>query len=115
LVPVGASGTASASLGFLCLTGTQDIAPDACRSSVQAAQGPALAAIWEGGDHVTTETLAGYIQGNAGSIQMMRLYAAWFRCFLADDGTACAMFKGAPTSCGICKDQGWNELVAKNL
>lgn len=115
LVPVGASGTASASLGFLCLTGTADIAPDACRSSVQAANGPALAAIWEGGDHVTTETLAGYIQGNPGSIQMMRLYAAWFRCFLADDGVACAMFKGAPTSCGICQDQGWNELVAKNL
>lgn len=115
LVPVGASGTASANLGFLCLTGTADIAPDACRSSVQAAAGPALAAIWEGGDHVTTETLAGYISGNAGTIQMMRLYAAWFRCFLADDGTACAMFKGAPASCGICQDQGWNELVAKNL
>jgi hypothetical protein len=115
LVPVGASGTASASLGFLCLTGTADIAPDACRSSVQAARGPALAAIWEGGDHVTTETVAGYIQKNPGTIQMMRLYAAWFRCFLADDGVACAMFKGAPTSCGICQDQGWNELVAKNL
>jgi hypothetical protein len=97
------------------LTGTADIAPDACRSSVQAAQGPALAAIWEGGDHVTTETVAGYIQKNPGTIQMMRLYAAWFRCFLADDGTACAMFKGAPASCGICQDQGWNELVAKNL
>jgi hypothetical protein len=115
LITVGASGRAIPQYGFLCLTGTQDIAPDACRQSIQSATGPALAAIWDGGDHVTTETLAGYVQGNAGTIQMMRLYTAFYRCYLAADDAACKMFTGAPSSCGICKDTGWAEIDAKNL
>ena len=46
---------------------------------------------------------------------MMRLYAAWFRSFLGDDPVACKMFEGGQGNCGICKDQGWSELVMKNL
>jgi hypothetical protein len=95
------------------LTGTEDIAPDACRTAVQGAPGPAMAAIWEGGDHVVTETVAGFLAGDPGTIQMMRLYAAWFRCFLADDAVACGLFEGE--SCGICSDSGWAELVTNNL
>jgi hypothetical protein len=114
LVPVGASGQALATSAFLCLTGTEDIAPDSCRASVNAAPGPAMVAIWEGGDHVGTETLLGYITGDPGTVQMMRLYAAWFRCFLADDGAACEMFRGG-ASCGICDDAGWAEVLTKNL
>jgi hypothetical protein len=53
---------------------------------------------------------------NPGSIQFMRLYAAWFRCFLADDQVACKLFQGgAPQNCGICKDPGWHVLGARNL
>jgi hypothetical protein len=89
--------------------------PPGCKSATEAATGPAFTAIWQGGDHVTTETLAGYITGNPGTIQMMRLYAAWFRCFLGDDPVACRMFEGGTGNCGICKDQGWAELVMKNL
>jgi hypothetical protein len=116
-VPVGMSGRPLATTAFLCLTGTADIAsvPPGCKSATEAATGPAFTAIWQGGDHVTTETLAGYITGNPGTIQMMRLYAAWFRCFLGDDPVACKMFEGGKDSCGICKDQGWAELVMKNL
>jgi hypothetical protein len=116
-VPIGMSGRPLPTTAFLCLTGTMDIAsvPPGCKSATEAATGPAFTAIWEGGDHVTTETLAGYITGNPGSIQMMRLYAAWFRCFLGDDPVACKMFEGGKDSCGICKDQGWAELVMKNL
>jgi hypothetical protein len=44
------------------------------------------------------------------------LYSAWFRCFLADDDTACKLFAGpTPDQCGICKDPGWNILANKNL
>jgi len=116
-VPVGMTGAPLRTTAFLCLTGTMDIAivPTGCKSATQAATGPAFTAIWEGGDHITTETLLGYIQGNKGTIQMMRLYAAWFRCFLADDSVACKMFEGGQGNCGICKDQGWAELVMKNL
>jgi hypothetical protein len=114
LVPVGASGQALATSAFLCLTGTEDIAPDSCRASVNAAPGPAMVAIWEGGDHTGTETVLGYITGDPGTIQMMRLYAAWFRCFLADDGAACDMFRGG-ASCGVCGDTGWAEVLTKNL
>jgi hypothetical protein len=114
LLPVGASGRALETTAFLCLTGTEDIAPDACRSAVQSAPGPAMAAIWNGGDHVTTETIAGILTGDPGTIQMMRLYAAWFRCFLADDEAACGLFEGGD-SCGICADPGWSELVTNNL
>jgi hypothetical protein len=45
---------------------------------------------------------------------MMRLYAAWFRCFLADDSAACGMFRGGQ-GCGICDDSGWAEVVTNNL
>jgi hypothetical protein len=73
-------------------------------------------AVWEGGDHVSTETLLGYIQGDKGSLQMQRFYAAWFRCFLADDDVACGMFYGGtPSGCGVCQDPGWNTLASKNM
>lgn len=113
-VPVGASGN-SRGLPYLCLTGTADIAPASCKSTVQSAQGPAMAAIWEGGDHVTTETLAGWIAGDPGTKQMTRLYAAWFRCYLADDPVACGLFAGGNPSCTICTDPGWSEVVTNNL
>jgi hypothetical protein len=114
LVPVGASGRALETTAFLCLTGTKDIAPDACRSAVAAAPGPAMAAIWEGGDHVSTETLLGFSRRDPGTIQMMRLYAAWFRCFLGADAAACQLFRGG-SSCGVCDDPGWAEVITKNL
>jgi hypothetical protein len=116
LVPVGFSGTALPGQAFLCLTGTADIAsvPGACRSAVQRAPGPAMVAIWEGGDHVVTETLAGWLARDPGTIQMTRLYAAWFRCFLADDPVACGLFTGG-SQCDICDDPGWAEVVTNNL
>ena len=114
-IAIGAAGQAIPKYGFLCLSGTMDIAPTACKAAVAAATGPAIATIWDGGDHVTTETLAGFVTGNAGTLQMMRLYAAFYRCWLADDQNACALFNGAPSNCGMCKDKGWAEIDAKNL
>jgi hypothetical protein len=114
-VAVGAQGRSTAKIAALTLTGTMDIVMNP-GSLVTNAQGKAFVASWDGGDHVTTETIAGYIGRDAGTMQMQRLYAAWFRCFLADDTTACKLFEGGtPDGCGICKDTGWNLLASKNM
>jgi pimeloyl-ACP methyl ester carboxylesterase len=115
LVSVAGGGVPKARAATLCLTGTADLAEASCVSEFMAAPGPAFLADWQGGDHVSTETLLGYVTGDAGTKQMQRLYAAWFRCYLADDKVACAMFKGAPDSCGICKDMGWSKLQSRNM
>jgi hypothetical protein len=115
-VCVAGGGTVEKTNAFLCITGTQDQAESACKSTFGSAPGPAFLADWDGGDHVTTETLAGYTAGQEGTHQFMHLYAAWFRCFLADDQTACKLFRGGtPSGCGLCKDPGWADLASKNL
>lgn len=115
-VCVAGGGTVEKTNSFLCITGTQDQAESACKATFASAPGPAFLADWDGGDHVTTETLAGYVAGQEGTHQFMHLYAAWFRCYLADDQTACKLFKGGtPSACGICKNRGWADLASKNL
>lgn len=116
-VGVGGPATTSAKYASLCLTGTEDIASTSCPALPDRAQGPMFAASWQGGDHVKTETVAGYITKDAGTMAMQRLYAAWFRCYLADDGVACNLFKGAtPDQCGVCKEgMGWAVLKSKNI
>ena len=121
----GASLTATKKVSSLVLTGTMDLGAGAA-DAVNAAQGKMFVGVWEGGNHVGTETVLGFLgldttSGDAmvsqkGSVQFQRLYAAWFRCFLADDDVACKLFQGqAPGSCGICKDPGWNRLANKNM
>ncbi len=115
-VCVAGGGVPASTNAFICLTGSADLAEQGCTSAYNAASGQAFLADWDGGDHTTTETVAGYIAGQPGTIQMMRLYAAWFRCFLADDQVACKLFEGgAPKGCGICKDPGWHVLSSKKL
>jgi hypothetical protein len=115
-VQVEGGGIPKAGIAFLALSGTADnvVTTGPPTSSYGAATGPSMLAIYTGADHVTTPTLAGAIQGNAGSIQFMRFYTAWFRCFLGDDSNACAMFKGG-ASCGVCKDPNWDSIKTKNL
>jgi hypothetical protein len=114
-VVVGASMVSTAKVSALILTGTMDILMGA-EGLVTGAKGPMFVGVWDGGDHVTTETVAGYIAKDKGTLQMQRLYAAWFRCFLADDKTACTMFAGGvPGNCGICKDPGWSKLASAQL
>lgn len=116
-VGVGGGASTSPTHAALCLTGTEDIAADTCPTAADRAGGPFFAASWMGGDHVRTETLAGYITRDAGSLAMQRLYAAWFRCFLADDRVACDLFRGAtPGDCGLCKENmNWAVLKSKNI
>ncbi len=121
----GMTGIASNKVSVLVMTGTNDIVSGA-EGLVTMAAGPMFVADWEGGNHVGTETVLGYLgldttSGDAtvsqkGSQQFQRLYAAWFRCFLASDDTACKLFSGgAPANCGICKDPGWHALASANL
>jgi hypothetical protein len=93
---------------LLCLTGTDDIQPTGCPMAVRAAKVPAMSANYQGADHVSTTLFEG-----TGIDQYKRLYSAWFRCFLADDAKACAMFKGG-ANCPICKDPGWAEIFSNN-
>jgi hypothetical protein len=93
---------------FLCLTGTDDIQPTGCPMAVKAAKVPAFCASYQGADHVATT-----LGGGTGMDQYTRLYSAWFRCFLADDQNACALFKGG-MSCPVCKEKNWAEIFAQN-
>lgn len=93
---------------LLCLTGTADIQPTGCPRAVRAASVPALSASWDGADHVSTTLLEG-----DGIEQYLRLNAAWFRCFLADDAEACALFMGG-ADCPVCQERGWDEIFANN-
>jgi len=96
-------------VAFLCLTGTEDLRPDDCPSAVSIASTPAMAASYDGMDHLSTVFNA----TAPGTIQYARLLSAWFRCFLADDTNACAMFKGG-ANCPICNESGWAQIFSNN-
>jgi hypothetical protein len=115
-VQVQGGGTPKAGMAFLALTGTGDtiVGTGPPTQSYNAATGPAFLASYTGADHITTPTLGGFVGNHAGTIQYMRLYTAWFRCFLADDATACGLFRGG-ASCGICNDPNWDTLQSKNI
>jgi hypothetical protein len=115
-VQVEGGGVPKAGIDFLALTGSADnvVGTMSPMMSYNSATGPSMFAEYMGADHVTTPTAGGYFQMNPGTIQFMRFYTAWWRCFLADDQTACAMFKGG-SSCGVCKDPNWTSLQTKNM
>jgi hypothetical protein len=69
---------------------------------------PALYASYDGMSHIAT--MSG---SSAGFQQYARLLSAWFRCFLADDSAASAMFQGG-ASCPVCTGPGWDNIFANN-
>jgi hypothetical protein len=107
-------GLAPADTAFLCLTGTADIDPVTCGTAVRGTTSPAFVASWEGGDHISTATLLGFLLEDPGTTQYLRLHTAWFRCFLASDENACAMFRGGD-ACPLCSEPGWAEIFANNM
>jgi len=119
-VCVEGGGNPKQGTAVLCLTGSQTdgglngVNAIVLTTTYPATTGPAFLADWDGGDHVTTPTAAGWYAQNPGTIQFVRLMTAWFRCFLASDQHACTLFQGG-ANCGICKDPGWYELESKNL
>ncbi|MGH7439114.1 MAG: hypothetical protein ACRENE_25785 [Polyangiaceae bacterium] len=119
-VCIEGGGTPKAGTSVLCLTGSNTdgglnpVNAIVVSTTYPQTTGPAFLADWDGGDHVTTPTLAGWFAMNPGTIQFVRLMTAWYRCFLAGDGVACGLFKGG-TSCGVCKDPGWYLMESRNL
>jgi hypothetical protein len=112
---VEGGGTPKAGIAFLALSGTADtiVGTQAPTSSYQAATGPSLLAIYTGADHTGTPTALGWAQQSPATIGFVRLYTAWFRCYLGGDQTACAVFRGP--SCGACSDTNWATFESKNL
>jgi hypothetical protein len=119
-VCIEGGGTPKQGTATLCLTGSitdgglNGVNAIVVQNTYPTTTGPGFLADWDGGDHVTTPTAAGWFKQDPGTIQFVRLMTAWYRCFLASDGTACGLFKGG-SSCGICKDPGWYLLESKNL
>jgi hypothetical protein len=121
-VCVEGGGVPKQGVSTLCLTGNQStsvnainaVNADVIQMTYPGTTGPGFLADWDGGDHLTTPTESGWVMQDPGTIQFVRLMTAWYRCFLASDNTACALFKGG-SSCGICKDPGWAQLESKNL
>ncbi len=115
-VQVEGGGTPKAGIAFLALTGSADtvVGTTSPMMSYTSATGPSMFAEYTGADHTSTPTEAGWIQKSPGTIQFVRFYTAWWRCFLADDQVACKMFKGG-SSCGVCKDPNWTSLETKNM
>lgn len=110
----GASIAPPQSVAYLCLTGTEDINPAGCMSTVMQARGPAMHANWQGADHIMTAAIGGFFSMNPGTLMYMRLYTSWFRCFLGDDDNACAQFRGGEM-CPVCADPGWAEVLVRNF
>jgi hypothetical protein len=115
-VQVEGGGTPKAGIAFLALTGSDDtvVTPTPPLDSYDSATGPSMYAEYSGADHTTTPTALGYFEQQPGTIQFMRFYTAWWRCFLGDDPVACKMFKGG-SDCGVCKDPNWTMLLTKNM
>lgn len=96
----------------LCLTADADTALEPTGLAYEASEGPAFYAQWGAGANHLTPLWNG-LDSEAG-VQYLRLYAAWFRCFLADDGVACGLFEGGD-DCVVCGDSGWSEIHGKNF
>ena len=96
----------------LLLTGTLDFMRPSIEASWMLSNGPTFLASYANTSHIITPSVLG--ADTPGGIQVKRLYTAWYRCFLADDATACELFTGGD-ACGICDEPEWFELRAKNL
>jgi hypothetical protein len=112
IVAIQAPASTNNGKSFLCLQGTAATA--SCKPAVDGAGTPAFFANWQGGDNITTPTTLGYMNNDPGTLQYRRLYTAWFRCQLANDSGACAMFKGG-SGCPICADSGWATIYGRNF
>lgn len=97
----------------LFLTGTLDPFGSMTLTSYAMHPGPKFLASYLGAEHLGPPTVLGVFTPVAA--QFRKLTVGWFRCFLVKDQNACALFKGAPTNCGTCKEPGWAKIDSKNL
>jgi hypothetical protein len=101
----------SANVAFLCQTGVDDFLRSMCTSTYMGAAGPSFLLDHQMADHITTPTI-GLTTSEAGQ-QFVRTATAWYRCWLADDETACALFQGATPP--VCGDSDWATCSSRNF
>jgi len=111
-VCVQGSGRPSAKTAFVCETGVDDFVRSGCTSAYNAAAGPAFLADHQMADHTGTPTTLG--AGTPAGKEYIRIYSSWFRCFLADDVAACALYKGG-TMAPLCSQSDWATCNGKNI
>jgi hypothetical protein len=99
-------------VAFMCQTGVEDFVRSQCTSAYMGAQGPSFLLDHEMADHISTPTI-GLSTSEAGQ-QYVRTSTAWYRCWLADDEAACAIFQGG-ASAPVCGDSMWATCSSRNL
>lgn len=111
IVNVQGGGRPAANAAMICLTGAMDFVRTQCTSSYTSARGPAFLADHAMADHTGTPTPLG-ARTPAGQ-EYIRMYTSWFRCFLGDDPSACALYRGATPS--VCMGGDWATCSGKNI
>ncbi len=101
-------GNPAKDVALLCETGANDSGREGCIKSYNAASGPAFLANHADADHLTPT------RKDEPAMAMVRAYAAWLRCHLADDGAACALFTGSSDS-KVCKESNWATCESRNF
>ncbi|MBI2895566.1 MAG: hypothetical protein HYY06_18560 [Deltaproteobacteria bacterium] len=96
----------------LLITGDLDFMNPSIQLSWLSSTGPTFLAGLKSTDHIAVPSILG--AATPQGIQVKRVYAAWYRCFLADDADACALFRGGD-ACGLCVEPDWFDLRSKNL
>jgi hypothetical protein len=99
-------------VAFLCQTGVDDFVRSQCTSTYEGAAGPSFLLDHTMADHISTPTI-GLTTSEAG-MQYVRTSTAWYRCWLADDENACALFAGN-TSAPVRGDASWATCGSRNL
>ncbi len=101
-----------ANVAFMCQTGVEDFLRGMCTSTYQSAAGPSFLLDHQTADHIGTPTI-GLTTSEPGG-QYVRTSTAWFRCWLADDATACDLF-GAGAGSPICSQSDWATCDSRNF
>lgn len=101
-------GNPAKGVALLCETGVNDSGREGCIKSYNAATGPAFLVNHAEADHLTPT------RKDEPAMAMVRAYAAWLRCYLADDGAACALFAGSGNS-KVCKESNWATCESRNF
>lgn len=112
IVCIQGGGIPAGDAAFLCQTGVNDPIRGPCTDSYRAAGGPAFLADHATADHLTP--IASFGADSDAGKQYVRLYAAWLRCWLDDDPSACALFKGSKDA-PVCGDSNWATCESRNF
>ncbi len=99
-------------VAFLCQTGVDDFLRGMCTSTYNSAAGPSFLLDHQMADHISTPTF-GLTTSEPGK-QYVTTSTAWYRCWLADDETACALFKGG-MGAPVCMGSDWATCSSRNL